>query len=79
MNFYIKILIAKKEYQKAEKYARRNVERALLYRGHEFKDTLISKKQYTDILFLLGRKQEAQKIYLELMGEYPITPVLEEE
>lgn len=79
MNFYIKILIAKKEYRKAEKFARRNVERALLYRGHDFKDTLVSKKQYGDILFLMGRKKEAQKIYLELTGEYPISPVPEEE
>lgn len=83
MNFYIKILIAKKEYKKAERIARQNVKRALLYRGKEFKDTLISKKQHADILFLMGRKEEAQKIHLELMEEYPIPPtsitILEEE
>lgn len=76
MNFYIKILMEKKEYEKAEKYARRNVERALLYRGREFKDTLNSKKQYADILFLMGKTEEAQKVYGELMGEYPTAPIL---
>ncbi len=71
MNFYIKILVEKREYDKAEKHAKRNVERAVLYRGRESKDTLSSKRLYADILFLTGKKKEAQIIYGELMGEYP--------
>lgn len=77
INFYIKILIEKKEYQKALKNAGQNVKRALFYRGREFKDTLHSKKQYADILFLMGRTAEAQKIYEEIVEDYPLCSILE--
>lgn len=68
MDFYIKILLEKKDYEKAEICAKDNMERALLYRGEEWKDTIVSRKCLADILILEGKMDEAKLLYDEIMG-----------
>lgn len=66
MNFYVKLLIANKEYEKAEKHAWKTVERTAVFRGKYSKDLLANKQKLEAILLLQGKTEEAQKIREEL-------------
>lgn len=72
---YIKILIQKKNYQLAETYALENMNRALLYRGEAYRDSLRCMEQTADLWMKLNKEAEAirlyQRILLCLRKEYP--------
>ncbi len=68
-DFRIQVLMEKGNYEEAEACARDNMERALLYRGREWKDIQRGRKQLADILFLEGKMEEAQRLCDEIMGE----------
>ncbi len=72
---YIKILIQKGDYKKAEHYALENMNRELCYRGEEYRDTLKSMEQTADIWMKSGREAEAITLYRRIMRclrkEYP--------
>lgn len=69
VDFKIQVLMEKGDYEEAEACARDNMERALVFRGKEWKDTQRSRRQLADILFLEGKMEEAQRMYDEIMGE----------
>ncbi|HBN56533.1 MAG TPA: hypothetical protein DD414_07135 [Lachnospiraceae bacterium] len=57
--FTLKLLVADKEYEKAEKYARKGVECSAVYRGKYSIDFLHSKQELEEILLLQGKTEEA--------------------
>ncbi len=63
--FRIRLLMERGEYEQAENWARENVERAIFYRGKEWKDTMQSKKLLAHILRLEGKIEEARRLYDE--------------
>ncbi len=66
--FYIDILMAKKDYAKAEPLAEECLERAVRFRGESFKDTLSCRELLADVYSKLGKQDMAIKEYNITIG-----------
>jgi hypothetical protein len=74
-SFYVELLIAENENEKAYELSEKLVENSVLYRGESFKDSLSCMEQLADICVALNKKTEAtvwfKKIADIIRSNYP--------
>jgi tetratricopeptide (TPR) repeat protein len=74
-SFYVELLVAKNEMEKAYEISGNLVKNSILYRGESFKDSLSCMEQLADICVAMNKKAEAEilleKIEESIRTDYP--------